>query len=109
MKLLDTMILREKIRNKEEIEEYTTIVNIIEFPKIITYKKFKGKVIFPDKPDYELALRLQVKLAKIGKMKPFSDLLIAAIAINRDLELVTRDKHFLDIRKVSNLKLIHTD
>ncbi len=100
MRILDTMILREKVRKGEEIRDFITIVNVVEYPSILRYKKFKGEVIFPEEIDYELALRLQVKLEKIGKMKGFSDLLIAAIAINRDLTLITRDKYFLDIKKV---------
>jgi predicted nucleic acid-binding protein len=35
----------------------------------------------------------------------FSDLLIVAICINRDEELVTKDKDFRDIAETSNLKV----
>jgi predicted nucleic acid-binding protein len=44
-------------------------------------------------------------LRERGKPKPFSDLLIAAICINRDEELVTKDKDFRDIAETSNLKI----
>jgi len=43
---------------------------------------------------------------EIGKPKPFSDLLIAAICINRNEELLTNDKDFNDIAQISNLRLM---
>jgi len=49
----------------------------------------------------DLAIELQVKLRARGKPKPFSDLLIAAICINRDEELVIKDTDFEDIAEVS--------
>jgi len=55
--------------------------------------------------DIKLAINLQIKLRKLGKPKPIADLLIAAICINRNEELITRDKDFLDIAKVSDLKV----
>jgi len=55
--------------------------------------------------DYELAYKLQLKLMKAGKPKPFSDLLIAAICINRNEELIINDEDFKDIANISNLKL----
>ena len=42
---------------------------------------------------------------KIGKPKPFSDLLIAAMCINRGEELLTGDMDFKDIERVSELKV----
>ena len=53
----------------------------------------------------DLAIELQMKLRAKGKPKPFSDLLIAAICINRDEELVTKDTDFEDIAEVSVLRL----
>ncbi len=41
----------------------------------------------------------------VGKPKSFADLLIASICINRGEELITKDEDFLDIAKVSNLKV----
>jgi len=52
-----------------------------------------------------LAYNIQLKLTAIGKSKSFADLLIAAICINRNEELITKDKDFLNIAKVSNLKV----
>ena len=53
----------------------------------------------------DLAIELQMKLRVKGKPKPFSDLLIASICINRDEELVTKDTDFEDIAEVSALRL----
>ena len=50
-------------------------------------------------------IKLQIELRKIGLPKALSDLLIASICINRNEELITRDSYFLDIAKVSNLKI----
>jgi predicted nucleic acid-binding protein len=44
-------------------------------------------------------------LRKTGKPKGLSDLLIAAIRINRQEELLSSDEDFEDIVKVCNLKL----
>jgi len=38
--------------------------------------------------------KFQLELLEIGKPQVFSDLLIAAIVINRDEELITRDQDF---------------
>jgi len=43
--------------------------------------------------------KLQLELLEIGRPQAFSDLLIAAIVINRDEELITRDQ---DFRYISN-------
>jgi len=71
----------------------------------VFYKKFNGNIIFPTEEDYILAHKLQLELLKIGAQKPIPDLLIASICINRDEELITKDEDFLDISKVSNLKV----
>ena len=105
MTILDTSILIEKVRRREEIKEDITVVSIVEFPQILAYRKFSGRIIYPMPEDYELAYKLQLELMKSGKPKPFSDLLIAAICINRNEELITNDEDFKDIASISNLKL----
>ena len=105
MTILDTSILIEKVRRREEIKEDITVISIVEFPQILTYRKFSGRIVYPMPEDYELAYKLQLKLMKAGKPKPFSDLLIAAICINRNEELITNDEDFKDIANISNLKL----
>jgi predicted nucleic acid-binding protein len=88
-----------------KIDEMVTIVTLAELPSILKYAKFQGSAIYPTREDMDLAVKLQLKLRERGKPKPFSDLLIAAICINRDEELVTKDKDFRDIAETSNLKI----
>jgi len=44
-------------------------------------------------------------LRKAGIQKAVPDILIVSICINRNEELITNDQDFLDIAKVSNLKV----
>jgi len=69
------------------------------------YKKFHGRVLVVVRDDVLLSIELQKRLRAAGKPKPFSDLLIASVCINRNEELITRDEDFLDIAKVSDLKV----
>jgi len=77
----------------------------LEYPPILKYLKFYGKIYYIRRSDLNLALKIQIDLRKIGAQKPISDILIASICINRDEELITNDDDFLDIAKVSNLKV----
>jgi predicted nucleic acid-binding protein len=74
--------------------EDITAVTLVEYPKIVYYKHFSGGVIFPIYEDYIVAHRLQLALIGLGKPQAFSDLLVAAVAINRGEELATRDRDF---------------
>ncbi len=103
--ILDTAIAIHRIRNGEDIDESITVVSLIEFPYILEYAGFNGKVIFPTLMDYFLAYDIQRRLMSIGKMKGFADILISSITINNNEELVTSDSDFLDIARVSPLKV----
>jgi predicted nucleic acid-binding protein len=106
MVILDTSIVIERFKGNEEIKENITVVTLIEFPKISGYKLFEGSVYFPTIDEYSLAFELQKRLYERGKPKAFSDLVIAAISINRAEELITKDNDFKSIAEVSNLNLI---
>ena len=95
----------ERVKSNSDIHENITEVTLVEFPPIIDYQKFYGKVLTIERRDILLAIELQRRLKAIGKPKPFADLLIASICINRNEELITNDKDFLDIAKVSNLRV----
>ncbi|WP_202319180.1 PIN domain-containing protein [Archaeoglobus neptunius] len=103
--IIDTDIVIVRVKIKEEISEDITAVTLVEYPKIIYYKKFYGKILFPDISDFLLAHKLQNELMKVGKPKAFADLVIASIRINRKEELITKDRDFLDIAEVSDLKV----
>jgi len=96
-KLYDTSKLIECYKNRIPVRGYTTILNLIEFPKAL---ELDLVVIYPSKLDYELALKLSTELLRIGKPVPAIDAVIAAIALNRKLKLVTRDKHFTFIKEI---------
>ena len=95
--LFDTNRLIDAYRDGESLDGYTTILNLIEFPKAI---EFNLRVMFPSKSDYYLALRISTELLKTGKPIPAVDSVIAAVALNNKLKLVTKDKHFLLIKNV---------
>ena len=50
---------------------YTTIFNIVEFPKILD---FKLTVLYPSKSDYNLAIKLSKDVLRIGKPLPAIDI-----------------------------------
>ena len=103
--IVDTNIVIERFKAKNEIHENITIITAMELPPILNYSKFYGTVYTIKPEDQVLAIKIQRKLRKIGKPKSIPDILIAAICINRNEELITKDKDFLDIAKVSNLKV----
>ncbi len=94
MTILDTSIVIDRVKSRKPINEDITVVTLVEYPKIVYYKYFYGGVVFPIRQDFILAYKLQLELFKLGKPQAFSDLLVAAIALNRDEELVTRDQDF---------------
>jgi predicted nucleic acid-binding protein len=97
MVVLDTNIVIERIKRRDEIKENITAITFVEYPKIVYYKKFYGKILFPNITDFMLTHEIQNKLIVLGKAKTFADLLIASICINRNEELITKDGDFLDI------------
>ena len=95
--LYDTNKLIEAYKSNKDIQGYTTIFNLIEFPKALELDLI---VLYPSKSDYNLALKISTELLKIGKPVPAIDVIISAISINRGLKLVTKDKHFLFVKDV---------
>jgi len=94
---LDTSIVIDRIREKKPIQEDIKAVTLVEYPRIIYYKHFYGGIIFPIRDDFILVHRIQLELLRVGKPQAFSDLLVVATAINRDEELVVRDRDFIHI------------
>ncbi len=102
--LYDTSALIEAYRQGKVPKGCTTILNLVEFPKAMD---FNLKVLYPSKSDYNLALEISLELLKIGKPLPAVDVIIAAVALNNNLSLVTKDRHFDSIRDVRrDFKLI---
>ncbi|MBO3763415.1 MAG: type II toxin-antitoxin system VapC family toxin [Candidatus Brockarchaeota archaeon] len=97
--LYDTSKLIEMYKKGGAVHGYTTILNLIEFPKAINLNL---TIIFPSKFDYNLALKISTELLRRGNPIPATDLIIAAVALNDGLRLVTKDKHFLLVKEVEN-------
>lgn len=85
-------------KNVRKLEGYTTVLCIIEFPKALRIRGLS--VIYPSSEDYDEALRIAVDLLHEGTPIGSSDIIIAAIALNRDLTLVTMDRDFEYVRSV---------
>jgi hypothetical protein len=54
--------------------------------------------------DFQVAFEIQKKLISLGKMKGFSDLIIAAICIRKGELLITKGSDFTDIASSSSLR-----
>ncbi len=66
MTILDTSIVIDRVRKREPITEDITVVTLVEYPRIVYYKHFRGNVIFPVEHDYLTAHKLQLQLLKKG-------------------------------------------
>jgi hypothetical protein len=75
----------------------TTVYGVIEHPPAI----HNCLVLWPEKADYDRALDLAWKLRLRGTPVGCTDLLIAAMCLNRDLTLVTKDKDFQQIQAIA--------
>lgn len=75
-----------------------------------TYKYLRDRLLaFPyidtDLDTYLIASFIYRKLRRKGFSAPTIDLLISALCVRENIPLLTIDKHFKEIAKVSNLKL----
>lgn len=105
MVVLDTGVILDRIRKRLDIGEDVTVISAIEYPPILEYIGFRGKVFYPRSEEFKLAYEIQERLYRIGKMKGFADLLLASICINRREKLVTKDADFKDIAEASDLEV----
>ena len=97
--IYDTSVLIEKMRDGvTELQGFTTILNLIEFPKALTIKGLD--IIIPGKDDYDRSFEISTLLLESGTPIPAIDIVLAAVAINRSLNLETRDRHFEYVHKI---------
>jgi predicted nucleic acid-binding protein len=103
--IFDTSELIELRKSgQREREGYTTMLNLIEFPKGAEFERLK--VLYPTKEDYDTALIWSGRLLEKGKPVPAIDLIVSAVSARTGLELVTRDSHFREIKAIAKeLKL----
>jgi len=97
--LYDTNILIDFWKKKKrDISGYTTIFNIIEFPKALLMKNLT--VLYPTIDDFNEAVKISQKLMKQGKLVDVADIVVACIASRHDLTLVTTDTDFNNIKSI---------
>ena len=89
--LYDTNVLIETAKSGKALNGYTTVLNVVEFPRAL---ELGLTVITPSLEDYLLAIKISQAMVRKGTPIPAVDAVVAAVAINRELVLVTRDKHF---------------
>ena len=94
--IYDTNILIDAYKRGKRLSGYTTAVNAVEFPAVVDMKGVN--IIYPRPKDYKAAAKAMVALLKRGTPVPATDLIIAAVAKNRALKLITRDAHFAAIK-----------
>jgi tRNA(fMet)-specific endonuclease VapC len=91
-------------KGKFNLTGFTTIFNVIEFPKAAEFEELS--VIYPTIEDFDESTDISLDLFRKGNPLPAVDILIAAMCIRRDLILCTKDSHFASIQSVRrSLKL----
>jgi predicted nucleic acid-binding protein len=85
---------------KHNAKGFTTILNILEFPKALDLKELA--VIYPTLDDYDESLKISAALLRKGTPLPAVDILIASICIRRNLTLCTMGSHFASVKSVRN-------
>ncbi len=85
---------------KLDVRGFTTIFNVIEFPKALEFEDLT--VIYPTLEDYDESVGISLAVLRKGSPLPAVDILIAAMCIRRNLTLCTMDNHFTNIKSVRN-------
>jgi len=98
--ILDTSSVIRRVSQGREVEGNITSITLIEYPPVRTYDKFHGRIYFLTEADQLRAASLQGKMRALGKPMGAANLLIAAVCLNRDEELLTMDEDFLSILEV---------
>jgi len=106
--LYDTSALISLLKSgRNTARGFTTILNILEFPKALDLKELG--ILYPTVEDYDEALKIAISLLKIGKPLPAIDIVIAAVCLRRGLLLLTTDVHFTHVKSIKsefNVKLV---
>lgn len=106
--LYDTSALISFLKKRKRAAKgFTTVLNIVEFPKALNLKELA--IIYPRVEDYDEAVKMAASLLKMGKPMPAIDILIASMCLRRNLSLLTADEHFrniMTIRSEFRMKLL---
>ena len=104
MWLLDTNALISFATENQRLKLFknniisATIFSLIEYP---VPKNFEGMdVHYPSQREYTQSIKYSVKLRRKGTPIPAIDILIGAIAVSKDLYLVTNDRHFKTLKVI---------
>ncbi|MHC1590578.1 MAG: hypothetical protein ACXQS8_00660 [Candidatus Helarchaeales archaeon] len=90
------------------VNVYTTIFCLLEFPLPIKHENLS--IIYPNDKNFKEGLKIALRLRKKGTPIPIIDLLNGVISVEKDLILVTDDKHFEYLRAVEpSLQFISID
>jgi predicted nucleic acid-binding protein len=104
-KIYDTSAIIELARRRATRRApYVSIITVIEYPPAVGYAE---NILYPTRRDYNLAIAWQSKLRALGSPLPATDLVIVAQAVNDNMVLVARDKHFKTLKETvaGNLQL----
>ena len=71
-----------------------------QFDKCLQTKETIDRIYYNGVSDYNLAMKLSKDVLRIGKPLPAIDIIVAAMALNRNMKLVTSGKHFAVIREI---------
>lgn len=110
MWLLDTntLIYCHKFSKKKLFREdhtFTTIFCLIEYPIIARYEEIT--IFYPSTINYKEGIKYAVKLRERGIPIPTVDILNGTIAIDKNIYLVSDDKHYELFQSIEpSLKLI---
>ena len=107
--ILDTSKIIERVRDSEEIRENICLISSVEYPPVLNSELLKGEVFTLTPEDQVLAVGIQKELRENGSAEPAPDILIAAVAINRNEKLLTSDKDFQKISENTDLEVEITD
>ena len=55
MTIYDTSVVIDRARKGERIDGDVTAITLVEYPRIIYYRKFEGDIKFPVREDYSLS------------------------------------------------------
>lgn len=100
-----SVVIEIVAKNKQRIRGYVSILTVIEYPPSLSYA---SKILYPEKKIIISRLNGKPYYVEKGNPIPVVDLIIAAQAYNKNLALVTRDKHFETLKREAaiGLKLV---
>ena len=85
-------------KDKFDLQGLTTIFNVIEFPNATKFEELT--VLYPTLEDFQESADISLSLFRKGTPLPAVDIMVAAMCIQRNFMLCTRDPHLTNIRSI---------